>query len=88
MAIYLLVMVTSAANTDIVKLCEDGLRDPGSKSQCKGLLNITKDVYWAISLVILSVEACEFTSGVSYDRGILTDKIPIRLCTHRNTISQ
>jgi len=56
-AIYFLVMVTSAANTDIVKLCQDGLKDPGSKSQCSGLLNITKDVYWAISLVILSIEA-------------------------------
>ena len=56
-------MVTHGVNTDIYKLCVDALRDPGTKSQCKGLLNITKDVFWAISLVILAVEACEYSGS-------------------------
>ncbi|EJD02687.1 uncharacterized protein FOMMEDRAFT_140590 [Fomitiporia mediterranea MF3/22] len=56
-AIYFLWMVTHAANQDIVKLCQEGIRNQQTQDQCKGLLNITKGVYWGISLLVLAVEA-------------------------------
>ncbi|KAL5507573.1 hypothetical protein ACEPAH_7029 [Sanghuangporus vaninii] len=56
-AAYFLWMITHTANVDIVKLCEEGIRNPQGQDQCKGLLNITKGVYWAISVIVLAIEA-------------------------------
>lgn len=58
-AAYFLWMITHTANVDIVKLCEEGIRDPQGQDQCKGLLNITKGAYWAISVLVLAIEACK-----------------------------
>ncbi|KAI5118874.1 hypothetical protein M0805_003549 [Coniferiporia weirii] len=56
-AIYFLWEVTHAANTDIVKLCQEGIRNTQAEGQCTGLLNITKGVYWGVSLLVLAIEA-------------------------------
>ncbi|TDL24313.1 hypothetical protein BD410DRAFT_820447 [Rickenella mellea] len=56
-AAYLLYHVTRAANTDIVKACQQGLRNDGSKNACKGLLNFTKELYWGLSSLVLAIEA-------------------------------
>ncbi|KAH8118968.1 hypothetical protein DFH11DRAFT_1562213 [Phellopilus nigrolimitatus] len=56
-AIYFLWMVTHAANTDIVRFCQDGVHDPQAKDQCTGLLNVAKGVYWGVLLFILAIEA-------------------------------
>ncbi|THH06040.1 hypothetical protein EW145_g4360, partial [Phellinidium pouzarii] len=56
-AIYFLREVTVAANTDIVKLCQESIRNTQAEGQCSGLLNITKGVYWGISLLVLAIEA-------------------------------
>lgn len=54
-------MITHVADEDIVKLCEEGIRNDQAQGQCKGLLNVTKGLYWGVSLTVLAVEACEFT---------------------------
>jgi len=55
-AVYFLGMITHAANADIVKFCQDGLQDAQSKSQCTGLLRISKGVFWVVTLAILAIE--------------------------------
>lgn len=52
-------MITHVADEDIVKLCEEGIRNDQAQGQCKGLLNVTKGLYWGVSLTVLAVEACE-----------------------------
>lgn len=56
-AIYFLWMITHVADEDIVKLCEEGIRNDQAQGQCKGLLNVTKGLYWGVSLTVLAVEA-------------------------------
>ena len=62
-AAYFLIMVSTAAHEDIVKLCEDGLRADQTKDQCTGLLNIAQAVYWVVALVGLALEACESSNS-------------------------
>ncbi|KLO15386.1 hypothetical protein SCHPADRAFT_849577 [Schizopora paradoxa] len=56
-ASYFLWMITHVADEDIVKLCEEGIRNDQAQGQCKGLLNVTKGLYWGVSLTVLAVEA-------------------------------
>lgn len=58
-AAYFLWMVLHTANEDIVKLCQEGIRNTQAEGQCTGLLNITKNVYLGVTLLILAVEACK-----------------------------
>ena len=57
-AAYLLFTISRAANTDIVKACEEGIRDQQTKEQCTNLIGFVKSVFWGVSIAVLLVEAC------------------------------
>lgn len=57
-AAYLLWMITHVASTDIVKGCEQGLKNMQSQDQCTGLLNIAKEVYFVVASLVLLIELC------------------------------
>ena len=59
-AAYFLWQVTHAADTDIQKLCEEAIKNSQAEGQCTGLLNITKGVWWGVSLLVLAIEACTY----------------------------
>lgn len=85
-AAYFLIEITSTANNDITKLCENSLRADQSKDQCKGLLNITKDVFWAAAILVLSIETCTSNILLSLERTDLS--IIYRLYYRCHTIRQ
>ena len=83
-AAYFLIMITSTADEDIVKLCQEGLRADQTQDQCTGLLNIAKATYWVVAILGLAVEACEsFSSRILSN---FTDVHYYQCSHHHNTM--
>ncbi|KAG7098615.1 hypothetical protein E1B28_000537 [Marasmius oreades] len=55
-AVYLLVMVTKAASTAVVKACQQTVKNTGAQDQCTGLLKSVRLVIVGVSAVVLFVE--------------------------------
>lgn len=57
-ASYFLIMISRAANTDIARACEEGIRDQSTKEQCTDLIDFIRNAFFGVAIVVLAVEAC------------------------------
>ncbi|PSR81137.1 hypothetical protein PHLCEN_2v6472 [Hermanssonia centrifuga] len=67
---FLMWKINHTTSVDKVAACQKAITNPGTRTQCDGLLNITRGVLIGFIALVLSIELCVLSTGDESERSV------------------